>query len=334
MLRWPGGVLPGIMNFDLWFFRKEFSYGNMTSDGESHRAIKTGSMVLAAVLLLICTRPLFAQEATRHSPLDQESLGQILAGNILAGTRRALISTGAAAGLPDAPPAQSAAPSQNPTAPSSPPPSSPALGNGFGVLAFLPPPVTRKRLTPKDKFQIYLHQNYGPQNFILPAVGAGASMLYPPTHYPHDWKDCGGAFGRWYGEQIAASTANRTAQMLTGIAWHEDPRYLPSSSKDFFMRLGHAMAFTLVDKTDGGRNTLALANLAGAAAGGFVGMSFLPPGYNDTTHAEQRALRGLSTIAVRNILTEFRPEYEPTLQKIHIPSILPACWTRKRPPAP
>ena len=290
--------------------------------------------MLAAALLLIGSKPVVAQDATRHSPLEQEPLGKILAGNILAGTRRELISASAAAGLPAAPPAQSAAPSQNPPPPSPSEQAPHSLGNGFGVLAFLPPPISRKRLTPKEKFQIYVHQNYGPQNFILPAAGAGFTMLYPPTHYPHDWKDGGGAFGRWYGDELAGFTSNRTGQFLMGVVWREDPRYLSSSSKNFFMRLGHAMAFTLIDKTDSGRNTLALSNLAGATAGGFVGMSFLPPGYNDVTHAEQRALRGLATIALRNILTEFRPEYEPTLQRLHIPSILPPWWTRNPAPLP
>jgi hypothetical protein len=118
--------------------------------------------------------------------------------------------------------------------------------------------------------------------------------------------------------------------LLAQVALLEDPRYVPSGSTNFIMRISHALAFTFIDKTDSGRNTFAFSNFAGAAAGGFVGMGFLPTGHDDLAHAEQRALRGLETIAVRNIVTEFRPEWEPTLKKIHIPSILPAWWTPKR----
>jgi hypothetical protein len=202
------------------------------------------------------------------------------------------------------------------------------------VLAFLPPPISHEHLTTKEKFQIYAHRNYGPQNFMLPAVGAGFLMLHPPSHYPHDWKDGGGAFGRWYEEQIAAATANRTAELLTQVAWHEDPRYVPSGSDNAVMRILHAVAFTFVDETDSGRNTVAFSNFAGAAAGGFVGMALLPSGYNDTRHAEQRALRGLATVAVRNVVTEFRPQWAPVLRKIRVPSILPEWWTPKHPSHP
>jgi hypothetical protein len=202
--------------------------------------------------------------------------------------------------------------------------------SGFAVIAVLPPAISQKRLTPKDKFQIYIHQNYGPQNFILPAFSSGFSVLQPPSGYPHEWQDGGGAFGRWYGDEFVSSTANRTGRLLAQVALHEDPRYVPSGSKNVLIRISHTLAFTFMDKTDSGHNTFALSNFAGAAAGGFVGMSFLPEGHNDVTHAEQRALRGIETIAVRNIVTEFRPEWEPTLKKIHIPKILPAWWTPNR----
>ncbi len=209
-----------------------------------------------------------------------------------------------------------------------------SLGSGSGVIALLPPAISQKRLTAKDKFQIYLHQSYGPQNFIFPAFGAGYSLLNPPSRYPREWEDGGGAFGRWYGEQLATSTSSRTGQLLAEIALHEDPRYVPSGSKNALLRMFHAVAFTFVDKTDSGHNTFAFSNFAAAAAGGFVGMGVLPDGFNDVTHAEQRALRGLERVAVRNIVTEFRPEWAPLLRKIHIPSILPEWWTPKHPQHP
>ena len=159
-------------------------------------------------------------------------------------------------------------------------------------------------------------------------------MLHPPALYPREWKDGGGAFGRWYGEQIVTSTSNRTGRLLAQVALHEDPRYVPSGSNNALFRIAHAVAFTFVDKTDSGHNTFAFSNFAGAAAGGFVGMGLLPNGYNDATHAEQRALRGLGTVAVRNIVTEFRPEWAPVLRKIHVPKILPEWWTPKHPQHP
>ena len=209
-----------------------------------------------------------------------------------------------------------------------------AKGSTSAVIALLPPAVNQKRLTAKDKFRIYVHQNFGPQNFIFPAIGAGTIMASPPSGYPREWKDGAGAFGRWYGEQLAAGSARRTGAFLAALAMHEDTRYVPSGSRNMGIRTLHAIAFTIVDKTDAGQNTFAFSNFAGAAAGGFLGMGILPNGYNDATHAGQRALRGLASTAVRNVITEYRPEWAPILRKIKVPFVLPEWWTPRHPQRP
>ena len=250
------------------------------------------------------------------------------------GPSRGFAQDDAAEPPPDAPEPQTSVPSQNPPTPPSPGQAPASPGSGSDVIAILPPAISLKRLTPEDKFQIYLHQSFGPQNFILPAFGAGFFMLNPPSRYPRQWEDGGGAFGRWYGGQIVTRTSSRTGQLLAEVALHEDPRYVPSGSHNALVRTFHAVAFTFVDKTDSGRNTFAFSNFASAEAGGLVGMSFLPDGFDDVTHAERRALRGLESMAIRNILTEFRPEWGPILRRIHVPSILPEWWTPKHPQHP
>jgi len=170
----------------------------------------------------------------------------------------------------------------------------------------LPPTLTRTPLTGGDKFRIYLHKSFGPPAVILPAFGAGFQMLNPPNHYPREWKDGAAAFGRIYGYKEADRTSRETAQFLTGFLLHEDPRYLRSTSTNPLRRTFHALAFTVIDKTDSGRNTLAVSNFASAAAGGFVGMGILPNGYNDVTHAEQRMAGEFLQIAIecfRGVLT-------------------------------
>lgn len=225
-------------------------------------------------------------------------------------------------GLSPTPPCKAG---QASTAPS--PPPSVHRSTFGGVIGLLPPPISRAPLTGKEKFEVYLHQSYGPQNFILPAAQAGFFMMEPPRSLPRQWKDGGGAFGRWYAEQLTAGAANRSAQVLAQVALHEDPRYVPAASSNTAARILHALAFTFVEKTDAGGNTFAVSNFAGAAAGGFMGMAFLPPGYNTVRRAEQRSLRGVGSIALRNVAAEFRPEWQPILQKIQIPKILPEWWT-------
>jgi hypothetical protein len=151
-------------------------------------------------------------------------------------------------------------------------------------------------------------------------------MLNSPNHYPRDWKDGAGAFGRTYGYKVADRTSRQTAQFLTDFLLHEDPRYQRSTSTSPLRRTFHALAFTVVDKTDSGRNTFAASNFAAAAAGGFVGMGILPNGYNDLTHAEQRMASEFLQIAIGNIATEFEPQWGPWAKKLRLPKILPAWW--------
>jgi hypothetical protein len=229
--------------------------------------------------------------------------------------------------LPDAPlPAgQAQGQAQDPATPS---------GRQTNQVLGLPPALTRTPLTGGDKLRIYIHKSFGPPALILPAFGTGIQMLNPPSHYPREWKDGGGAFGRIYGYKVADRTSRETAQFLTGFLLHEDPRYQRSTSTNALRRTFHALAFTVVDKTDSGRNTFAASNLASAAAGGFVGMGILPDGYNDLTHAEQRMASEFLQIAIGNIATEFEPQWGPWAKKLRIPKIIPAWWVPQHPHQP
>jgi hypothetical protein len=221
-----------------------------------------------------------------------------------------------AASLPDAPQAQDQSSPLNPS-------SIPQDQNS--ALLFLPVKSPRS-LSFGDKFTIYAHQTFGPPAVIFPAFAAGMGMANPKSHYPREWRDGAGAFGRVYGDSIATATSQRTARFLTGVAWHEDPRYVRSTSKNSLLRVTHALAFTFIDKTDSARSTIAFSNFAGAAAGGFVGMAYLPHGYNDLTHAEQRMAIQFAGIAMQNIAAEFQPQWGPIVRKLRINKILPEWW--------
>jgi hypothetical protein len=208
---------------------------------------------------------------------------------------------------------------------SNPPSSSSHAQDQTSAILFLPVKSPRS-LSFSDKFTIYAHQTFGPPAIIFPAFAAGMSMANPKSHYPREWKDGAGAFGRLYGDSIASVTSGRTARFLTGVALHEDPRYVRSNSTNPLVRTVHALAFTFIDKTDSGRNTIAFSNFAGAAAGGFVGRAYLPDGYNDLTHAEQRMAIQFANIAFQNIAAEFQPEWGPFVRKLRIQKILPEWW--------
>jgi hypothetical protein len=187
------------------------------------------------------------------------------------------------------------------------------------VSAPLPAPVGQLEL--KGKFNYYIKAEFAPGNFVFPAFGAAVRMANPPDAYPREWRDGGGAFGRNYGDILARDFSAKTARFATGAIVREDPRYFPSEDHRLMMRAFHAAKFTLIDKSDSGNDRIALSNFASAAAGGFVGNAYLPPGFRDATHAGQRSLNVLAGTAAENELSEFRPEIRAFLKRLHVPFV-------------
>ncbi|HEY0795563.1 MAG TPA: hypothetical protein VGD64_07260 [Acidisarcina sp.] len=238
-------------------------------------------------------------------------------------------------GLPNAPSAQSGAPPSGPDATST--IIDPSTIASAPSLFAKPDPTPLGQLGLKGKLRYYVQAEFGPANFVLPAVGALYRMANPPTNYqtflgpagvpfridvyPRAWKDGGGAFGRNYGDILASDFSEKTARFAVGAMLREEPRYFPSANRSFGARFVHAIGFTLIDKADSGHNRIAISNFAGAAAGGFVGDAYLPPGYRSLTHASQRAELILVGIAGENEAAEFRPEIRAILKKMHMPFI-------------
>jgi hypothetical protein len=169
------------------------------------------------------------------------------------------------------------------------------------------------RFSVSDKFGYYMTEAYfNPGALTAPAFRAGLRMANPPgkgaTRYPLEWRQGAEAFGRNYGDAVAERVSFQTARFVTGVIVREDPRYIPSSSHNILARSIHALSFSFVDHSDSGHRMPALSNFVGAAAGGFVGNSYLPAGFNDVTHAGQRATIRFGTFAAGNLFREFAPQ--------------------------
>jgi len=287
----------------------------------TYRSKHSTCMTVIALYLTAAYSPVAAsQEAKKKADLGCDSSDAALSCPSAAATKETLeTQSRQVANLPDAP---------QPQGQSNLPSSSSHPQDENSALLFLPVRSSRS-VSFGDKFAIYAHQTFGPPAVIFPAFRASMGMANPTKHYPREWRDGAGAFGRLYGDSIATVTSQRTARFLTGVALHEDPRYVRSTSKNPLLRTMHALEFTFIDKTDSGRNTIAFSNFAGAAAGGFVGSAYLPKGYNDLTHAEQRMAFQFGGIAIQNIATEFQPQWGPVVRKLRINKIIPEWWVPK-----
>jgi hypothetical protein len=168
-------------------------------------------------------------------------------------------------------------------------------------------------LGPANKLDYYFSETFLNLGMLTaPAFRASLRMANPPgkgaTQYPNDWRQGAGAFGRNYGDAYAERISNHTARFLTGVMTREDPRYIPSSSRNVLARSFHALSFTFIDHSDSGHPMPAISNFVGAAAGGFVGDAYLPAGFNNVTHAGQRATINFGMLGAGNLFREFAPQ--------------------------
>lgn len=184
-------------------------------------------------------------------------------------------------------------------------------------------PATAVKFGLADRFHYYLNETYFNASVVTaPAFRAGLRMANPPgkgvTQYPPEWRQGAGAFGRNYGDALAERTSFQTARFVTGAITREDPRYSPSGRKNILARSAYALSFTFLDRSDSGRRMPALSNFVGAAAGGFVGNTYLPAGFNDLTHAGQRATLQFGFFAAGSLFREFAPQMPRPLRTFFI----------------
>jgi hypothetical protein len=185
------------------------------------------------------------------------------------------------------------------------------------------------RLGFAGKVRYFAVHSFGPGAFVGPLVWSAPILAKPPVHYPQDWRQGAGALGRLYGDALALQTTAQTGKFLMGAAFHEDPRYSASSSRNPFERTLHAIAFTAFDRSDSGHATFAVSNFAASASAGFVGNAYLPHGYNDTSHAVIRMGLEFGSLAVTNLMQEFNPEFRWLGKKMHLPGfMLPSTGNR------
>lgn len=224
--------------------------------------------------------------------------------------------------------ASSSVPESTPDLPDAPSVPSPKNNSQSSIPFLVPHPgQPAGKMDVGDKFKYFVEPSFGPRAFVTTAFGAGIRMANPPSHYPREWHSGAEAFGRLYGDSFARNGAESIGRFSTSVLLHEDPRYRRFGSTSFPLRLGHALAFTLVDRTDGGRPTVALSNFTGAAASGFIGNAYLPAGFDNLTHAGQRSAVAFGGIAGQNLMQEFAPDLALLLRKIHLPHIpVPPVW--------
>ncbi|HEY2915024.1 MAG TPA: hypothetical protein VGK21_16780 [Candidatus Angelobacter sp.] len=180
-------------------------------------------------------------------------------------------------------------------------------------------PATSGPLTVKGKLRYFAVETFRPGIYPVAAFYDGLTMANPPKAYPPEWRQGFPGFARNYGDFMASWASVQGGKFVAASILHEDPRYFTSTNRNFFGRVFNAVRYVVVDRSDSGRPRLALSNVAGALAGGFVGNAYLPDPYANTSHGFRRSAIALTGFVTSNLADEFHPEIHKLAKKVHLP---------------
>ena len=180
-------------------------------------------------------------------------------------------------------------------------------------------PATSGPLNIKGKLRYFAIESFRPGIYPVAAFYDGLTMANPPKAYPPEWRQGFPGFARNFGDFMASWASVQGGKFVAASTLHEDPRYFTSTNKNFFARAFHAARYALIDRSDSGRPRLALSNVAGALAGGFVGNAYLPDPYANASHGLSRSALALTGFVTSNLADEFRPEIHRLVKKLHLP---------------
>lgn len=179
--------------------------------------------------------------------------------------------------------------------------------------------ATSSPLNVKGKLRYFAVESFRPGIYPVAAFYDGLTMANPPKAYPPEWRQGFPAFARNYGDFMVSWASLQGGKFVAASILHEDPRYFISTNKNFFSRVANAVRYAVIDRSDSGHSRLAVANVAGAFAGGFVGNAYLPDPYANSSRALRRSALAMTGFVTSNLADEFHPEIHKLARKFHLP---------------
>lgn len=170
-----------------------------------------------------------------------------------------------------------------------------------------------KPLTGKERFHLYLNQTFIPPQAILgPLFSSAIDQI---NHDPPEWKLGAAGYGRRFASRLGTNFVSNSIQAVGAAALHEEPRYISSSSKNFFRRSGHALLFTLVTYDNSGKVTPAIANIGSTYAASMISTYWLPKRYTALGDGVRDGNIQMGFNGLFNLFEEFWPDIRKKIFK-------------------
>ncbi len=161
-------------------------------------------------------------------------------------------------------------------------------------------------LSPREKFQSFLHHAYSPYTFLGAFEDATwAQVVGDPYEY-------GGGMEGW-GKRAGAAVAGTESRSFFGsflfpVLLHQDPRYFALYQGSVVRRGWHAVSRVFVTRDDAGKDTFNSSGMLAIAFAESLGIAWAPEGQRTPGKVATRILGAVQGSATTNVLREFTPD--------------------------
>jgi hypothetical protein len=161
-------------------------------------------------------------------------------------------------------------------------------------------------LSARDKFILASKDSGDYSSFIWSGLQAAQSMAL--KSYPELHQGAAG-YGRYYWRAFAdqASGSFFTEAIVPALT-HEDPRYYTLGYGGFFRRARYALSRVVITRTDSGRNTFNISEVAGNGMEAGLANLYYPPQERSFHNTAVNWATQLEAASLNNLFREFWPD--------------------------
>ena len=167
-------------------------------------------------------------------------------------------------------------------------------------------------LSPGAKARYSLSSTVGPAALVEMAAYAGVLQALPT---PQEWRQGAAGYGKRFASATGATAIRQAFAFALEVPLKEDPRYFRAERRGVWPRLGHALAATVVTRTDAGHSRFAFSGVTSAYGAAFLSNQWYPDRLNTVGQGFLQGTATLGLDALGNIITEFWPKPRRKLQK-------------------
>lgn len=182
------------------------------------------------------------------------------------------------------------------------------LEHGFAASDFqrIQGPEQGPPLGVSGKFRLAVANVSDPFAIITTALD---SEMGDATDGPSKLRTGMAGFGQRFGASMAGqATSEMFSTFLISSIFHQDPHYHRDPAAPTHTRIGKALAYVLVTRSDSGKRMFNFAEVLGTTSSSIVEGTFHPEWEKGAGPAANRILIGIGSDAAWNLMTEFLPD--------------------------